>query len=434
MRKKIDKARGFGVFLGRVDLMMPPPPPLAWHEMKAVHSGNSMYKIKTLNNISPRGLERFPVASFTLGAEIEDPDAILVRSHLLTTDDITPSLRAVGRAGAGVNNIPVADYTNRGVVVFNTPGANANAVKELVLAGLLLSQRGIIDGLAFVEGLTDVTDKDELNRQVEANKKAFKGAELKGKTLGILGLGAIGSMVADLALQMGMQVLGYDPALSVDAAWRLSSQVQKVDNMQTLFARADLVSLHIPFLESTRGIINAETLRYFKASAVLLNFAREELVNNTDLLAALESGHLKQYICDFPTPMLIGKPGVLSTPHLGASTAEAEENCAVMVADQLIDFLDNGNIRNSVNFPNLVLERTQGYRIALANRNVPRILGSVLSILADRNINVIDMLNKSRDDVAYNLIDVEVEPMADLIRDIEKIEGVINVRVFRSGF
>jgi D-3-phosphoglycerate dehydrogenase len=332
-----------------------------------------------------------------------------------------------------VNNIPVTAYTNRGVVVFNTPGANANAVKELVLAGLLLSQRGIIQGMTFVDGLAEIADKGELNRQVEANKKAFKGAELKGKTLGILGLGAIGSMVADLALQMGMQVLGYDPALSVDAAWRLSSQVQKVDNMQALFARADLVSLHIPALESTRGIINAETLGYFKAGAVLLNFAREELVNNVDLLAALESGQLRQYISDFPTPVLIGRPGVLSTPHLGASTAEAEENCAVMVADQLIDFLENGNIRNSVNFPNLVLERTQGYRIALANRNVPRILGSVLSILADRNINVIDMLNKSRDDVAYNLIDVEGEPTADLVRDIEKIEGVINVRVFSAG-
>jgi D-3-phosphoglycerate dehydrogenase len=391
-----------------------------------------MYKIKTLNNISPKGLERFPVARFNLGAEIDDPDAILVRSHPLNIDDITPSLRAVGRAGAGVNNIPVTDYTSRGVVVFNTPGANANAVKELVLAGLLLSQRGIIDGLAFVDGLADVTDKGELNRQVEAKKKAFKGAELKGKTLGILGLGAIGSMVADLALQMGMEVLGYDPALSVDAAWRLSSQVQKVDNMQTLFARADMVSLHIPALASTRGIINAETLGYFKAGAVLLNFAREELVNNTDLLSALDSGHLQRYICDFPTPILIGNPGVLSTPHLGASTVEAEENCAVMVADQLMDFLDNGNIRNSVNFPNLVLDRTKGYRIALANRNVPRILGSVLSILADRNINVIDMLNKSRDDVAYNLIDVEVEPMADLVRDIEKIEGVINVRVFNA--
>ena len=361
---------------------------------------------------------------------LPDPDAILVRSQKLTLADVTPSLRAVGRAGAGVNNIPVLEYTQRGIVVFNTPGANANAVKELVLAGLLLSQRGIIQGIAYVDGLGDYTDKAALNQLVEAAKKQFKGGELKGKTLGILGLGAIGSMVAEMALQMDMNVLGYDPALSVDAAWRLSSRVQKVDSMQALFARADMISLHIPALEATTGIINAETLATFKPGAVLLNFAREELVNNLDLLAALESGQIGQYISDFPTPSLIGKPGVLATPHLGASTEEAEENCAVMVADQIIDFLENGNIRNSVNFPNLTLERSNGYRIALANRNVPRILGSVLSILADRNINVIDMLNKSREDVAYNLIDVEVEPTEDLVRAIEKIDGVINVRVF----
>ena len=359
-----------------------------------------------------------------------DPDAILVRSQQLTESDITPSLRAVGRAGAGVNNIPVGAYTSRGIVVFNTPGANANAVKELVMAGLLLSRRGIIQGMAFVDGLGELTDKAELNIRVEAGKKQFKGSELKGKTLGVLGLGAIGSMVADMALQMGMNVLGYDPALSVDAAWRLSSQVQKMDNMQALFARTDMLTLHIPALDATRGIINAETLAYCKPGTVLLNFAREELVNNTDLLAALASGQLSQYISDFPTPALIGQAGVMATPHLGASTAEAEENCAMMVADQVKDFLENGNIHNSVNFPNLVLERTNGYRLALANRNVPRILGSVLSILADRNINVIDMLNKSREDVAYNLIDVEVEPTPDLVRDIEKIEGVINVRVF----
>jgi D-3-phosphoglycerate dehydrogenase len=389
-----------------------------------------MYKIKTLNNISTKGLDRFPRSHFELGEAIADPDAILVRSQQLTAADVTPSLRAVGRAGAGVNNIPVDEYTSRGVVVFNTPGANANAVKELVMAGLLLSRRGIIQGMAFVDGLAELTDKAELNKQVEAGKKQFKGSELKGKTLGVLGLGAIGSMVADMALQMGMDVLGYDPALSVDAAWRLSSQVQKMDNMQALFARADMITLHIPALDATRGIINAETLAYCKPGAVLLNFAREELVNNTDLLAALASGQLSQYISDFPSPALIGQAGVMATPHLGASTAEAEENCAMMVADQVKDFLENGNIHNSVNFPNLVLERTNGYRLALANRNVPRILGSVLSILADRNINVIDMLNKSREDVAYNLIDVEVEPTADLVRDIEKIEGVINVRVF----
>ena len=403
---------------------------LAWCNMGAVKKGDSMYKVKTLNNISVKGLDRFSREHFQLGGDLPDPDAILVRSQKLTLADITPSLRAVGRAGAGVNNIPVAEYTAKGVVVFNTPGANANAVKELVMAGLLLSQRGIVQGMAYVDGLGDYTDKAELNQQVEAAKKQFKGGELKGKTLGILGLGAIGSMVAEMALQMGMTVLGYDPALSVDAAWRLSSQVKKVDSMQALFARADLITLHIPALASTTGIINAETLANFKPGAVLLNFAREELVNNIDLLAALESGHIAQYISDFPTPTLIGKPGVSATPHLGASTEEAEENCAVMVADQMIDFLENGNIRNSVNFPNLTLERTQGYRLALANRNVPRILGSVLSILADRNINVIDMLNKSREEVAYNLIDVEAEPTEELVRAIEGIEGVINVKVF----
>ena len=389
-----------------------------------------MYKVKTINNISAKGLDRFSRERFQLSGDLPNPDAILVRSQKLTTNDITPALRAVGRAGAGVNNIPVAEYTDKGIVVFNTPGANANAVKELVLAGMLLSQRGIVEGMAYVESLDGATDKAAMNQQVEAAKKKFKGGELKGKTLGILGLGAIGSMVADMALQLGMTVLGYDPALSVDAAWRLSSQVQKVDNMQALFARSDLVTLHVPALDSTIGIINAETLMSFRPGAILLNFAREELVNNQDLLAALKAGHIAQYISDFPTPSLIGQKGVSATPHLGASTEEAEENCAVMVADQVIDFLENGNIRNSVNFPNVTLERTKGYRIALANRNVPRILGSVLSILADRNINVIDMLNKSREDVAYNLIDIESEPVDELVRAIEGIDGVINVRVF----
>jgi D-3-phosphoglycerate dehydrogenase len=244
----------------------------------------------------------------------------------------------------------------------------------------------------------------------------------------VLGLGAIGSMVAEMALQMEMEVLGFDPALSVEAAWRLSSQVRKMDNMQALFAQSDVVSIHVPALESTRGMINKESLSSFRDGAVLLNFAREELVNTDDMIEALESGKISQYISDFPTPELIGREGVISTPHLGASTEEAEENCAMMVADQMIDFLENGNIKNSVNFPNLVLERTNGFRIALSNKNVPRILGSVLSILADRNINVIDMLNKSRDEIAYNIIDVASEPTADLLADIEKIEGVINVR------
>ena len=387
-----------------------------------------MHKVKTLNNISEKGLSKFAPAEYELSTDHVNPEAIVLRSHKLTLDDISPALRAVGRAGAGVNNVPVDTCTERGVVVFNTPGANANAVKELVMAGLLFSRRGIIPGIAYVNTLAGSADKAELSKTVEAAKKQFKGTELKGRTLGVLGLGAIGSMVAEMALQMGMEVLGFDPALSVEAAWRLPSQVRKMDNMQALFAQSDVVSIHVPALDSTRGMINKESLASFQDGAVLLNFAREELVNVDDMIEALSSGKISQYISDFPTAELIGKEGVISTPHLGASTEEAEENCAMMVADQVIDFLENGNIRNSVNFPALTLERTDGFRIALSNNNVPRILGSVLSILADRNINVIDMLNKSRDDIAYNLIDVASEPTADLLADIEGIEGVINVR------
>ena len=392
-----------------------------------------MYKVRILNNISDKGLDKFPVDSYELNEEIADPDAILLRSQKLGPEDVTPALRVVGRAGAGVNNIPVSEYTEKGIVVFNTPGANANAVKELVMAGLLLSRRGIIQGIEYVNSLSGCQDKAELNQLVEAGKKKYKGSELKGKTLGVLGLGAIGSMVAEMALQMDMNVLGFDPALSVEAAWRLSSSVQKMEDMEVLFARSDVITLHVPATDSTRNLVDAETLKNCRDGSVLLNFSREDIVNSDDILAALESGKLSQYISDFPTPALIGKPGVISTPHLGASTVEAEENCAMMVADQVIDFLENGNIRNSVNFPTLFLERTEGYRIALANNNVPRILGSVLSILADRDINVIDMLNKSRDNVAYNLIDVETKPTDDLVADIGAIEGVINVRIFNES-
>ncbi len=392
-----------------------------------------MYKIRTLNNISPKGLERFPADQYAVGEDMEEADAIVVRSAQLSLDDAIPSLRAVGRAGAGVNNIPVSDYTDKGIVVFNTPGANANAVKELVMAGLLLSCRGIIPGIEYVNTLGDYEDKAELNKLVEASKKQYKGSELKGKTLGVLGLGAIGSMVADMALQMEMKVVGYDPALSVEAAWRLSSKVEKMDNMAMLFGRSDIVTLHVPALDSTRGMINNETLMQFRDGAVLLNFSREEIVDKEAIITALDAGKISQYISDFPSPGLIGKPGVVSTPHLGASTEEAEENCAMMVADQVREFLENGNIKNSVNFPALYLERSEGcHRIALANKNVPRILGSVLSILADRNINVVDMLNKSRDEVAYNLIDIQAKPTDDLVDDILAIEGVINVRVFEG--
>jgi len=394
-----------------------------------------MHKIKVLNNISAKGLDKFSSERFELGEAIEAPQGILVRSSQLTSADIGKELLAVGRAGAGVNNIPVDEMTNKGIVVFNTPGANANAVKELVMTGLLLSQRGIIEGIDYVNSLAGFGDggresnKAALNNLIEANKKKYKGSELKGKTLGVLGLGAIGSMVAEMALQMGMRVLGYDPALSVEAAWRLPSQVKKMDNMQSLFSNSDIVTLHVPALESTLNLINQESLSCFRQGAVLLNFSRAQIVNETDIGLALNEDRISQYISDFPSPTLIGKPGVISTPHLGASTMEAEENCAMMVVDQMIDFLENGNIHNAVNFPRVSLERTDGYRVTFANKNVPRILGNVLSILADKNINVIDMLNKSVGDIAYNIIDIEAKPTIDLEAEILKIDGVINVRL-----
>ena len=390
-----------------------------------------MFNIRTYNNISDKGLSRFPGDHYEISDTSTDPDALLLRSHKLSVDDATENLVAVGRAGAGVNNIPVSAYTEKGIVVFNTPGANANAVKELVMAGLLLSCRGIIPGIGYVNSLEANDDKKELDQLVEASKKQYKGRELKGKTLGILGLGAIGSMVADMALHMDMSVLGYDPAISVEAAWRLSSRVERMESMAMLFGRSDIISLHVPALDSTRGMINSEALAQFRQGAVLLNFSREEIVDSQAIADALDSGQISQYISDFPTPGLIGKAGVISTPHLGASTDEAEENCAVMVADQIRDFLENGNIKNSVNFPALNLERSPDcYRIAFANKNVPRILGSVLSIMAEHDINVVDMLNKSRDDVAYNIMDIETEPTDELIAEILGIEGVVKVRTF----
>ena len=389
-----------------------------------------MFQIRTLNNISDKGLSKFDRADYNLGDDIAAPEAILLRSHKLTVEESGDALLAVGRAGAGVNNIPVAELSDRGVVVFNTPGANANAVKELVMAGLLLSQRGIVQGIDYVNQLDANQEKSDLNAQVEAAKKQFKGSELNGRTLGIVGLGAIGSMVADMALGLGMRVFGYDPALSVEAAWRLSSQVQRMENMAALLAKSDLVSLHVPALPETEGLINAEQLALMQPGAVLLNFARGELVVPSAIREAIEAGQLSQYISDFPTPELLGINGVIATPHLGASTDEAEENCAMMVADQVIDFLANGNIKNSVNFPAVNLERSQtGCRIAIVNRNVPRLLGSVLSILADRNINVIDMINKSRDELAYNLIDIEASPEEELADVLRAVDDVISVRL-----
>jgi D-3-phosphoglycerate dehydrogenase len=386
-------------------------------------------KVLTLNQISLKGLERLPRDCYEIASEFSHPDAILLRSHKLQAEDIAESVVAIARAGAGVNNIPVQECTARGIPVFNSPGANANAVKELVATGLLLGSRGVVEGINYVHTLAGEQDYVSLNKTLEANKKQFKGSELSGKTLGVVGLGAIGSMVAEMALTLGMDVVGYDPALSVEAAWRLSSQVKRADTLSALFARCDYISLHLPVLDSTRGLVNAELLGVVQDGTCLLNFARQEIVDEEALLGALDGGKLRRYIADFPSPALIGRDDVILMPHIGASTDEAEDNCAVMAADQLRDFLENGNIRNSVNFPTLQLERVTGCRLSVTNANVPRILGSVLAILADENINVIDMLNKSRDEVAYNLIDISSHPDDSILNRMRALEGVINVRM-----
>ena len=391
-----------------------------------------MYKVLTLNQISIKGLDRFPREQYEIASEFQHPDAILLRSHKLDNAEIAETVMCIGRAGAGTNNIPVDECTRRGIPVFNAPGANANAVKELVAAGLLLGSRGIVEGINYVNTL-EIRDEAELNKLLEAQKKQFKGSELTGKTLGVVGLGAIGSLVAEMALTLGMEVCGFDPALSVDAAWRLSSQVKKMDSLNGLFARSDYVTLHLPVLESTRGLINAELLRQMKPGGCLLNFARQEIVDSQGIVEALEQGTPRRYITDFPQPDLIGRDDVILMPHIGASTEEAEENCAMMAADQVRDFIEHGNIRNSVNFPTLLLEPCDGVRLAISNENIPAMLGKLLSLLADENINIIDMLNKSRADVAYNLIDVECVPSDEVLQKMRDIEGVINVRIIGEG-
>ena len=388
-----------------------------------------MYRIRIYNQISAVGLSRFPADRFEVGPDVDNPDAFMLRSHKLHGEPITDQLLAVARAGAGVNNIPIDEYTHKGIVVFNTPGANANAVKELVTAALLLGSRRILDGMIRVQELTHITDPEEMAMLLEKEKKQFAGSELVGKTLGVVGLGAIGSMVANMALELGMNVAGFDPALSIEAAWRLSSRVRKTESIGALLQQSDFVSLHVPAIEQTRNLINSETLRRFKPGSKLLNFAREEIVDVNAVVSALDEGNLAAYITDFPVPVLLGRKDTLLFPHIGASTAEAEENCSVMAAEQLMDFLENGNIVNSVNYPQTRMARNGGYRITFSNENIPRVLGTVLSVLADHDINVIDMVNKSLGDMAYNIIDIESEPTSDIIDAIASAEGVMHVRV-----
>ena len=389
-----------------------------------------MYKVRTYNAISVKGLERFPRQSYEVGSDIGHPDAFLLRSQKLQGEEVPKSLLAVARAGAGTNNVPIAEYSKLGVIVFNTPGANANAVKELVMAGMLLATRGILPGMAYVNSLTAMTDAAEMSAQLEKEKARFAGGEIKGKTLGIVGLGAIGSMVADMALAMGMKVVGFDPALSIDAAWRLSSEVSRMENLQALLARSDYISLHVPAMDATKHLINDAALALTKPGAVLLNFARETIVDSAAIKRSLEAGNLGKYVCDFPEPDLLNHPQVIAMPHIGASTEESEENCAVMAANQLMDYLENGNIVNSVNFPAVAMARVaETTRITFSNDNVSGVLGHVLTVLADKNVNVIDMMNKSRGELAFNIIDVENKPTDDVISAIAAVEHVIRLRV-----
>ncbi|WP_185236567.1 phosphoglycerate dehydrogenase [Teredinibacter franksiae] len=389
-----------------------------------------MYQIRTFNKISDKGLSLFPQEKYSVGEEAAAPEAVLLRSQKLHNENLPDSVMAVARAGAGVNNVPVDEYTKKGIVVFNTPGANANAVKELVLTGMLLSSRGILEGKDFVATLGDMQDAGEMSKLLEAEKKRFAGSELAGKTLGIVGLGAIGSMVAEAALALGMDVVGFDPALSIAAAWRLPSEVRRMESLQSLLGEVDYLSLHVPAIEATKHMINAETLALMKPTAAIMNFARDAIVDAKAVVAALDAGKLRKYVCDFPEPCLIGHEKVVAVPHIGASTAEAEENCAVMAVNQLRDFLENGNIKNSVNFPQTSMGgMVSNCRITFTNANVSGVLGDVLSVFAENDVNVIDMVNKSRNDVAYNILDIDSCPSDTVIEAIKNVEHVISLRV-----
>ena len=388
-----------------------------------------MHRIKTYNALSSKGLKRFDPEWFEVGEGVDDPSAILLRSHKLQEAEIPDSVVAIARAGAGVNNIPVALCSERGIPVFNTPGANANAVKELVAAAMLLASRDIVGGIAFARDQDDSLAAADFSALMEREKKRFAGSELAGKTLGVIGLGAIGSLVARLGLDLGMDVVGFDPALSVEAAWRLPSEVRRMKDVQTLLGCSDFISLHLSVLDSTRGLINADMLKHFRSGSCLVNFAREEIVVTEDLVEALNSGTLSRYVADFPNPLLLGRDDAILMPHIGASTAEAEENCAVMAADQLKGFLEHGNIRNSVNFPTIELERTTDFRITISNQNAPGMLSHILTLIGEDGLNVADLLNKSVGNTAYNIIDLDGVPKDTLLAQIRGLDGVLNLRV-----
>jgi D-3-phosphoglycerate dehydrogenase len=383
------------------------------------------FRVLTLNSISPLGLKRFPSAKYTVAGQMSDPDAILVRSHDMHAMEIPANVKAIGRAGAGTNNIPVAELSKRGVPVFNAPGANANAVKELVIASMLIAARNLIPAIKFVESLTS---DGALDKVVEEGKKQFVGTELPRHTVGIIGLGRIGSLVADAAIKLGMNVMGFDPHITVDAAWSLPSQVRKAHSVEEVLKGSDYITLHAPLIDMTRHMINHERLKLVKHGAILLNFARDALVDEGAVVEALNAKRLRYYMCDFPTQRLQGHPHVVALPHLGASTREAEDNCAIMVVDQVRDFLEQGNIVNAVNFPEVVMGREAPYRVGIANANVPNMVGQISTAMAHAGLNIHNMLNKSKGDMAYTLVDADSAVPRPLLRELAEIRGVLSVR------
>ena len=389
------------------------------------------FRVKTHNAIAESGLIKLSEGNFSVSEEEKDPDAIILRSYKLPLNELNASLKAIARAGAGFNNVPVKECSEKGIVVFNTPGANANAVKEIVLAGLLMSSRGIYAGASFINKIDGVDSKD-LKAYIESGKKEFKGRELKGATLGVLGMGAIGAQVAGMGVFLDMEVVGYDPAITVEAAWKLPNNVTRTDNLKTIFANSDYVTLHVPAIEATKNLIDDSVLSECKPGLKLINFARDEIVDSSAVIKALESEQLGSYVTDFADLELIKRAkevgDVIILPHIGASTRQAEENCSVMAADQIKDFLENGNIKNSVNFPELIEERQSDFRLTLSNRNVAGMIGQITTILAENNINIVELINKSRDEIAYNVIDLETKPSEKVIADLEALENVINVR------
>ena len=385
-----------------------------------------MNKILTLNNISVAGLEKLPRDNYEIASEIQHPDAILLRSYKMHDMEIPASLKAVGRAGAGVNNIPVDKMSEKGVVVFNAPGANANAVKELVIAGMLMGCRNLGQAWDFARNLEGADDV--INKDVEAGKKNFGGFELPGRTLGVVGLGAIGRYVANAAIDLGMNVIGFDPGITVEGAWQLSSEVEQANSIDEMIGKVDFITFHVPLIEATTNMINAERLKLMKDNVVILNFARNGIIDDEAVSAAIKSGKVYSYVCDFPSNLLKNHERVITLPHLGASTGEAEDNCAIMVAQQVKDYLENGNIKNSVNFPTVKLSRTDGHRVTIVNSNVPDMIGQISTALANKGMNIIDMLNKSKGDIAYTIIDIDKPADDALIDDLNNIEGILNVR------